>query len=474
VAFFYSYGELIPEIKQSLINASNIVNRQAISVELITGALLFAVFTKFIYYQLTKDPSFFYLAGYCGISLILILLTDTWLIEQTWQQAFIPSTIALTLYFYLQHSHHTLALSRSKTTSRVIKQLPSIFVALAALLLLLPPATSVILITIVTTIVIAPVTMTLSYLSYHKNKAAITQLTALLLIILSIAVAGLSYFEFITTRWPSNADLVKIGLVGQLVLLYTLSSHKFISQSQRRTNEHNQAQMTIANLKESLSLEQQQSEALQLDLEAVVSERTFELNMALQELQETNKRLEQQSTIDALTGIKNRKFFDQRYSAEQLLSRRQQTPLSLLLLDADKFKLVNDNYGHLTGDQVLIAICKRASKVLKRPNDNVCRYGGEEFAILLPNTDTSGAKKVAEAIRHEIADTLVIADSHQLKITVSIGVSTVIVEPNLHPDALFAAADKALYQAKQAGRNQVAVADPIDDDDKITKEYTIE
>lgn len=197
------------------------------------------------------------------------------------------------------------------------------------------------------------------------------------------------------------------------------------------------------------------NEQEQLDMEALVDDRTFELNVTLRELQETNRKLQEQATNDALTGVKNRKFFDERLKAEYRLSRRQHTPVSLLVLDADKFKLVNDNYGHLVGDEVLIAIAKIASGLLKRPNDYVCRYGGEEFAILLSNTDEKGAFKIAELIRQHIADKNIQTESVELKVTVSIGISTLMIDENISNSQLFDQADKALYYAKNSGRNIV-------------------
>ena len=197
------------------------------------------------------------------------------------------------------------------------------------------------------------------------------------------------------------------------------------------------------------------SEQEQLDMEALVGDRTFELNVTLRELQETNKKLQEQATNDALTGVKNRKFFDERLKAEYRLSRRQHTPISLLILDADKFKLVNDNHGHLAGDKVLIDISKIASKALKRPNDYVCRFGGEEFAILLSNTDEKGAVKIAELIRNNIGDKLIKTDNVELKVTVSVGVSTLMIDHTTSDSQLFDQADKALYFAKESGRNNV-------------------
>lgn len=226
----------------------------------------------------------------------------------------------------------------------------------------------------------------------------------------------------------------------------------------QKDDNYNNKLCELREVQESLNqtneeLEQHYEE--QQTMEALVDERTFELNVTLRELQETNRQLEEQATNDALTGVKNRKFFDQRLQAEYRLSRRQQTPLSLLLLDADKFKNVNDTHGHLAGDQVLIEIAQIASRILKRPNDYVCRYGGEEFAILLSNTDQVGACKVAEVIRQKIADTIINTDNVDLQITVSIGVSSLLISGDTSDSTLFEQADQALYHAKASGRNTI-------------------
>lgn len=129
-------------------------------------------------------------------------------------------------------------------------------------------------------------------------------------------------------------------------------------------------------------------------LERMVQERTLELEIALRELNEANQKLTEQATIDSLTGVKNRSTFDKRLQAEGRISRRQQTPLALLMLDIDRFKTINDKHGHLAGDQTLKSIADTLKNILRRPSDLVSRFGGEEFAIILPNTDTSGALRV--------------------------------------------------------------------------------
>ncbi|MBB1437752.1 GGDEF domain-containing protein, partial [Shewanella sp. SG41-4] len=163
----------------------------------------------------------------------------------------------------------------------------------------------------------------------------------------------------------------------------------------------------------------------------------------------------EQNTIDSLTGVKNRSAFDRRLIAEGRISRRQQTSMSLLMIDIDKFKNINDQHGHLTGDYAIKTIASTLCEYVKRPTDLVSRFGGEEFAIILPCTDIDGAMLVAEQIRQAISELTIVHNGHTIPVTVSIGVSETIIDSDEHPMLLLEQADKALYQAKRSGRNKV-------------------
>ena len=193
----------------------------------------------------------------------------------------------------------------------------------------------------------------------------------------------------------------------------------------------------------------------QEELEQRVQERTLELNIALNELEELNRELEQKNTIDELTGLYNRRFYDQRILAEYRRSKRNLTPLSLVVIDLDFFKRVNDKFGHIAGDQCLSWLAQHIKQSLKRSTDVGCRYGGEEFCLILPDTDQNGAVALAEELRKAVQSFDFVYQGKSISLTVSCGVATYMQQENISPAHIFCAADKALYQAKGQGRNQV-------------------
>ncbi len=166
--------------------------------------------------------------------------------------------------------------------------------------------------------------------------------------------------------------------------------------------------------------------------------------------------LSKQSRTDPLTQLDNRRFFDEKLNEFCLLSTRNHDQLSVLLVDCDHFKKVNDNYGHDVGDVCLKHLSAILQQAVPRATDVVARYGGEEFSIILPGTNHAGAIKVAERIRKQVEVTPMLHGKINLKITVSIGgVSTQLLEEFISglPNRLFKQADKALYKAKNEGRN---------------------
>ena len=193
-------------------------------------------------------------------------------------------------------------------------------------------------------------------------------------------------------------------------------------------------------------------------LESDMRERNFELEVTLRELQDKNRELEQLNTLDALTGVRNRRYFDQRIEAEIRRARREQSELGLIMLDIDHFKNINDEHGHLVGDQVIQHIAAFCKKLLPRSTDALCRYGGEEFAIVLPNTPLEGVRQVADNLCQQIEKSVCHIEELQISVTASLGVHAQLISHQTRSADLVELADKALYLAKQSGRNQVRQA----------------
>jgi two-component system chemotaxis family response regulator WspR len=175
------------------------------------------------------------------------------------------------------------------------------------------------------------------------------------------------------------------------------------------------------------------------------------------QLAEANRTLQKLSSIDSLTGLANRRIFDETLKKEWNRAIRGDKPISLLMLDIDCFKLYNDHYGHQGGDSCLRKVAKGLQSALHRETDLLARYGGEEFSVVLPDTDLRGAVKVAEEMHGAIkALQLEHAKSKVSDIvTVCIGVSTIIPQKDTEPEVLLAAADQELYKAKADGRDCV-------------------
>ncbi len=183
--------------------------------------------------------------------------------------------------------------------------------------------------------------------------------------------------------------------------------------------------------------------------------------IAGQILRAENLRLQEFAYVDALTTLANRRRFDDALASEWLRASREETPLSLIMLDVDRFKDFNDLYGHSAGDRCLRVVADTVRTILRRPADLVARYGGEEFAVLLPGTDEAGANNIANLIRTGIAD-LRLAHIGNSEcggvVTASLGVATAYPGADAWPGAwidLINKADEMLYEAKRSGRNRV-------------------
>jgi diguanylate cyclase (GGDEF)-like protein len=195
-----------------------------------------------------------------------------------------------------------------------------------------------------------------------------------------------------------------------------------------------------------------------------VEDANLELNETRRQLEEQNRKLERLSTLDTLTGLANRRRFDEALQQEWRRAARDAGSLSLIFCDIDFFKGYNDSYGHQAGDECLHQVARALAEVVNRPADLAARYGGEEFVVLLVDTVLEGAVFLAERMRARIESLHIAHRSSGLGafLTASFGVASLIPRPGLKPEDLIALADHSLYAAKQQGRNRVVASGALD------------
>lgn len=189
----------------------------------------------------------------------------------------------------------------------------------------------------------------------------------------------------------------------------------------------------------------------------MLDEKVTQLLALQKELEFANRQLENLSITDGLTGIANRRRLDNFLETEWWRSVRKFTPLSLIMIDIDLFKNYNDHYGHVAGDKCLRQVARALEAGIKRPSDLVARYGGEEFVAVLAETDATGAHLVVDILMENVRALKIphAASDVSPYVSVSQGLATMVPNRNSSPEQLLKAADKALYKAKNSGRNQI-------------------
>lgn len=263
-------------------------------------------------------------------------------------------------------------------------------------------------------------------------------LLAWTLMFLGSAIYALAAFGYIANYF-ANEILMQLAIGGQVLLLnYALVLRV------RLLNE----KLLAVEADAKLALEQQ------------VRDRTRQLEHALRELESANHKLEELSTRDKLTGLYNRRYFDDALHTAITDARRLHGSVALVLLDVDHFKAVNDQHGHPIGDQCLQHIARVMTNIIRRPSDTLARYGGEEFAVILPFTDEEGAAHVISRLLETLRATGVQTDVGVIRITVSAGLAMIhpAREPQEDERSLVRRADDALYQAKRNGRDRLVIS----------------
>jgi diguanylate cyclase (GGDEF)-like protein len=228
---------------------------------------------------------------------------------------------------------------------------------------------------------------------------------------------------------------VQIGSALEMLLLSIALSYRYAS---------------LRNENERIAAEAHQQ------LERKVAQRTQEVRSALMQLEDAHRRLRDSSRRDGLTGLYNRTHFHESFEALLQEGRDQARPVSLLMIDLDHFKSINDRYGHLVGDDCLRWAAQRIGQALRAHETSVlARFGGEEFVVVLPGHDLHSAVNVAESLRRRLVEEPCVSGPHRLRVSASIGVHTVDVGSGTDSDAALSVADQALYAAKANGRDCV-------------------
>ncbi|WP_176443092.1 MULTISPECIES: diguanylate cyclase [unclassified Marinobacter] len=287
--------------------------------------------------------------------------------------------------------------------------------------------------------VVTPAVWFIGFLVWRKGQVLggfyVLAWTPLLIghLILAVSKLGIMPRSFLTEFMP------QIGVALEVVLLSFALAYRINLERRKRHEAQEQA----------LAIQQQAN----LTLEMRVQARTDELERA-------NEQLKAISLTDGLTHVANRRRFDEKLNDEWRRAQRHGHPLSLLMLDIDHFKRVNDELGHLVGDDCLTAVAALCVAEVQRSGDLLARYGGEEFSILLPATPEEGAVRVAEKVRQAVARSPVYSGERvaPVSLTISVGVASLVPGPGVEPQELIRQADEALYAAKESGRNRVMVA----------------
>ncbi|MCO5110381.1 MAG: diguanylate cyclase [Burkholderiaceae bacterium] len=282
------------------------------------------------------------------------------------------------------------------------------------------------------------------YAAWRRQRSAYLFLVAFALLGLGAATNTLRAIGLVPTN-VLTANAMQFGSALEMLLLALALADRFNQMRRERAAMQAELLSTQKALIDTLRSTEQR-------LEEHVAERTLALEKA-------NRRLEALSRTDGLTGIANRRRFDEVLASEWARSQRSGEPLALAMLDIDWFKAYNDHYGHLAGDDCLRSVAAVLSSCAARHTDLVARYGGEEFAIVAPGTTAEQMQALALEIQQALA---ALALAHPTTpsgcVTLCAGVAAAAATPGTTPDSLVAAADQALYQAKATGRNRVVLA----------------
>lgn len=392
------------------------------------------------------------LASLHGVAFRYLWPNNIWL-----QEIAVPIFACLTLIFVISLTINLLVLKvNSPSLFKTLRGIRYIFIGLLCLSFVMPYEIVIRLVLVLLFVSSLIIFTSGAILAVKGNVVAKYFCGAWGVLLLSGVAIALENFGLYDSIIDSSY-LLMIGAITEALLLALAIAINFNEQllvaKQTRDAALKSEQEAIEAKDELIDLQDKNRS----DLEYSIEERTLELQIALRELSEKNRELEKLSAIDPLTGLMNRRYFDERIVAECRRSKREKSNLGIAMIDIDHFKKINDNYGHLCGDHCLKIFALTLQETIKRPSDIICRYGGEEFVLILPNTDQDGLIMLLERVRKEVEANKIVFEGQELQMTVSIGGCSKIVLTDDENNSLVAFADKQLYDAKESGRNRVIV-----------------
>ncbi|QSP93581.1 diguanylate cyclase [Marinobacter salinisoli] len=348
----------------------------------------------------------------------------------------IPISLALCALAMLLFSRSFLEAGQNTWADRTMTTQVWISVGFLSLTMILPYSLTIAMNTVLGIAVISSMMAIAVVRCRQGYQPAVWYLTAWVAMLAGVLIYALAAFGHITHFLATEA-MMQTAVGGQVVLLnYAMVQRWRLLNEKLLAVEHN----------------------ARTELESKVHERTAQLRNTMKELEQANRQLAVLSMNDSLTGLSNRRHMDNRLSELHAEALRTGHPLTIALIDADHFKKINDTWGHSFGDNFLQMIAEILKQHVKRPRDMAVRFGGEEFALLLPDTDCSGAKRVCEAILSEVRKSqLETPEGGTAAITLSAGIAS--LAPGESTADLFKRADKALYQAKASGRDRINLAE---------------
>lgn len=420
------------------------------------GAMFIMVLYNLFMYFGIGDRSFIFYVGFVAcISLFVSSLTGysfqyLWPEAISWNEKSIGFFLSLAVNFAVMFTHRFLGTSDETRPWLIRNGLRLMYLLSVAMVLssMLMPYTRMLVIVIGGSVLACTAALILGIYGWVKGEIAARHYV---MAWSSVMIGGLVLAGNKASVLPQNAVTENAVQIGSLMLVALLSlaiAHRINEERRRRYDAQYEALTHERNAraaKEEALLAQQRANA---ELEKKVEERTDALRKA-------NTILEELSETDVLTGLKNRRYLDEAGKREYVRCFRYRRPVSLVFVDLDHFKSLNDTHGHLIGDDCLRTVAGILTSAVIRDSDVIARYGGEEFCLLLPETEIEGASAVAERIRRLIEQEDFLVAGKRIPLTASFGVACHVPDAPDQLALLIRQADEALYHAKGSGRNRV-------------------